>query len=196
MMDEDGRAALVLVDVINGFAFEGSAGLLAQAEAAAPHIVELTRRARADGVPVIYVNDNFGMWQSDFRSVAESCLKDDQPGRHVVERFLPEPSDYFVLKPRHSGFLATPLEQLLDHLKVSTIVLTGFATDLCVLFTALDAHARGFALVVPSDCTGANDASSRQRAIDLLTHSLGVPTYEGEQVRWNELAGKRRKSLF
>lgn len=191
-----GRPALVLVDVINGFAFDGSEGLVVQAKQAAPCILELAQRARASDVPVVYVNDNFGMWQSDFRAVAECCLKADQPGRAVVEQLLPEADDYFVLKPRHSGFLATPLEHLLLHLEVTTVVLAGFATDLCVLFTALDAHARGFRLVVPFDCTAANDDKAHTRALDLLAESLGVSTSPGAEIDFRELVLQPRRSLF
>ncbi len=188
--------ALLLVDVINGFAFDGSETLQKGASAVAPNIRALASSARGAGVPVIYVNDNFGMWQSDFRSVIETCLRQDSPGRKVTEQLLPTKADYFVLKPRHSGFLATPLEALLAHLKVNALCIAGFSTDLCVLFTALDAHARGFHVLVPVDCTAANDEAAKETALTLVDKTLRAPALNGAQVDWGALSRLQRKSLF
>lgn len=189
-------AALLLVDVINGFDFEDSGPLTRAAEEVAPHIRALTVRAREAGVPVIYVNDNFGMWQSDFRALTERCLDQKSPGHQVTRSLLPEPGDHFVLKPRHSGFLATPLELLLAHLKIGVLVVCGFAADLCVLFTAVDAHARGFHVVVPHDCTAANSPRARDLTLELLRESLRASICAGDEVDFSELADKERRSLF
>jgi nicotinamidase-related amidase len=188
--------ALMLVDVINGFDFHDSDELVRAATEAVPNLAKLAESARLSKVPVIYVNDNFGMWQSDFRAVAEYCMRPDQPGRDIARRMLPEPSDYFVLKPRHSGFLGTPLEALLGHLRVNVIVLAGFATDLCVLFTALDAHARGFRLIVAADATAANDQNAHRTALTLLERTLHAPIVRGADVDWQEFARAKRRTLF
>jgi len=148
--------ALVLIDVINGFDFEGAEALARAARRVAPRIEALAQRARAQKVPVIYVNDNFGRWRSDFRATVRECTRPEYLGRAVAERLRPTEADYFVLKPQHSGFYSTALDLLLDDLHVHTVVLTGFAANLCVLFTANDAHMRGYNLVVPSDCTASN----------------------------------------
>jgi nicotinamidase-related amidase len=188
--------ALLLVDVIHGFDFHDSEELVRAATEAVPHIATLAASARRSGVPVIYVNDNFGMWQSDFRAVAEKCMRPDQPGREVTRRLLPQPSDYFVLKPRHSGFLGTPLEALLAHLGANVLVFAGFATDLCVLFTAVDAHTRGFHIVVASDSTAANDANAHRTALTLLEHTLQGPLVGSSDVDWRKLAKPKRRELF
>lgn len=188
--------ALLLVDVVNGFDFPESDGLLKRATQAAPKIETVANSARENRVPVIYVNDNFGMWQSDFRAVREKCLHADQPGRHVTRRLLPQESDYFVLKPRHSGFLGTPLEALLAQLETHVVVLAGFATDLCVLFTALDAHARGFQVAVVEDATAANDDEAQHTAITLIDRTLRAPTLRADDVDWQGLARVKRRAAF
>ena len=100
-------------------------------------------RAKQAGVPVIYCNDNFGKWRSDFRTLLEHVLRDDVRGRPIAELLAPDEDDYFVLKPKHSGFHSTSLDVLLADLGVSTLILTGIAGNFCVLFTAHDAlHAR------------------------------------------------------
>lgn len=158
--------ALLCIDVINAFEFEGCEPLVAAATAAAPRIRALQQRARAAGLPVIYVNDNFGQWRSDFRQTVQSCCEPNRPG-HVVSRLLrPHDSDYFVLKPRHSGFFRTPLELLLQNLRVDRLVLVGFATNICVLFTASDAHMRGYRVIVASDCTASNSQALTDQALE------------------------------
>jgi nicotinamidase-related amidase len=157
--------ALLLIDVINDLQFEGGEALLAQALPMAERLAALKRRAREAGIPAIYVNDNFGRWRSDLRAQLEHCLADGVRGRPLVERLMPEPDDYFVLKPRHSGFFSTTLDTLLDYLGARTLILTGLTADNCVLFTASDAFLRDFRLVVPRDCVAAIDPRHTRQAL-------------------------------
>src|SRR5689334_10296358 len=131
--------ALLIIDAINDLEFPGGKEMLARATRMARCIANLKKRAEKARVPTIYVNDNFGRWRSDFRRLVNHCLDDDVTGRPVVEQLLPDENDYFVLKPKHSGFYNTTLDLLLEHLQAKTLVMTGMATDVCVLFTAADA---------------------------------------------------------
>ena len=150
------RAALLLIDVVNDLDFPGSEALVREAERIAPRLAKLAERCRQAAVPVVYVNDNFGRWQSDWSKVIRHCLAPPSPGRRVVERLVPREEDYFVLKPRHSGFFSTTLDLLLTHMGVRTVVVCGFATDICILFTANDAYMRDYDVIVPRDCVAAN----------------------------------------
>ena len=147
---DESRVALLIIDMISAFDFDGAKRLLPRAHAAARAIAALKRRARGAGVAVVYVNDNFGRWRSDFRQILQRCL--DSPGREIGELLKPEPDDYFVLKPKHSGFQFTTLDVLLEHLGAQQLILTGVAGNFCVLFTAHDAYMRDYALTVPADC--------------------------------------------
>lgn len=109
---------------------------------AAKNIASLKRGAKLAGIPAIYVNDNFGKWRSDFKKLISHCLEDNTRGQPIVELLRPEPEDYFVLKPKQSGFFSTSLEILLKHLGAETLILTGLTADICILFTASDAHPR------------------------------------------------------
>ena len=151
------NVALLLIDVINDLEFESGGELLSHALPMAERLAALKRRAKQAGVPVIYVNDNFGKWQSDFKKILEHCLKEDVRGRPVAELLRPDDDDYFVLKPKHSGFFSTTLDILLNYLQAKTLILTGLTGDICVLFTAHDAYMRDFNLVIPSDCVASND---------------------------------------
>src|SRR6185369_6908347 len=149
--------ALLLIDVINDLEFIGGEELFRYALPMSKNLAELKRRAKEACVPVIYVNDNFGKRQSDFKRILEHCLNEDVRGRPIVEALKPEEDDYFVLKPKHSGFFSTTLDVLLDYLGARTLVLTGLSGDICVLFTAHDAYMRDFNLVIPSDCIASED---------------------------------------
>src|ERR1041385_4879990 len=137
---DNSLVALLLVDVINDFDFPGGAQLLRHALPAAKRIVALKERCGRDGIDAIYVNDNFGKWRSEFRRLVSHCLKKDMCGQRVVKLLKPERDDYFVLKPKHSGFYSTTLDLLLQYLGAKTLVITGVAGNNCVLFTANDAY--------------------------------------------------------
>jgi nicotinamidase-related amidase len=148
------EVALLIVDVINDLDFPEAKQLLRFVPAMAGKLTRLKERAKAAGVPVIYVNDNFGRWRSDFRKLVEHCRKGH--ARELVDTLRPEEDDYFVLKPKHSGFFSSTLETLLRHLAVRRLIITGIAGNFCVLFTANDAYMRDYELLVPVDCTISN----------------------------------------
>ncbi|HZS35794.1 MAG TPA: isochorismatase family cysteine hydrolase [Polyangia bacterium] len=168
------EVALVLIDVINDLEFPEGDELLARARPMASALRALKRRCKAAGIPAIYVNDNFGRWRSDFNQQVQHCLRDGVRGRPIVEQLLPEDDDYFVLKPMVSGFFSTTLHLLLRHLESKTLILTGLATNICVLYTAVDAHMRGFELIVPGDCAAANTGEEHAAALDQLRRVLGA----------------------
>jgi nicotinamidase-related amidase len=180
-----------LIDVINAFDFPGADPLVSAAEQAAPRIASLCARARSADVPVIYVNDNFGRWRSDFRAIVENCGGQASAGRRVCGLLEPRASDYFVLKPLHSGFYLTVLEALLEHLEVDTLVLTGFATNLCVQFTAHDAYMRGYRLFVPEDLTASNSARLTHAALAHMREALGASTDPSETLELPAFTGRR-----
>ena len=162
------RTALLLIDVINDMDFAGSETLVRLAEAMAKNLRALKRRARAAGIPTIYINDNFGKWRSDFRATVEYCLKRNVPGHKVAKMLKPDAKDYFVLKPKQSAFFGTTLDTLLRDLKTKTVILTGIAGDNCVLFSANDAYLRDFKLHIPSDCVASNTEAENQYALQLM----------------------------
>src|ERR1051326_4956031 len=166
------ETALLLIDVINDLDFPEANQLLRYARPMARKLLRLKRRAKKAGVPVIYVNDNFGRWRSDFRRQVAHCVRERSRGREIVSLLQPEEDDYFVLKPKHSGFFSTTLETLLRYLGSKKLVVTGIAGNFCVLFTANDAYMRDYDLVVPSDCTVSNTAAENRQALTLMRKIL------------------------
>ena len=178
------RDALVLIDVINDFDFPKAEALLRHALPAADRIAALKERARRARIPTIYANDNFGRWRSDFRQQIEHCLEEGRRGSQIVELLRPAENDYFVLKPMHSGFFSTTLEVLLERLQVRRLVLTGFAADICVLYTANDAYMRDFKVAVPSDCVASETKRQYRFALEHMTQRLKADIRPSHKVRF------------
>jgi nicotinamidase-related amidase len=168
--------------MINEFEFDGAARVMPAVEQAATRIAALKRRMKGAQLPIIYVNDNFGKWQSDFRKLVARCLQQGCRGKQVAHILPPEEDDYFVLKPKHSGFYATPLELLLRYLKVDWVILIGIAGDNCVLFTAADAYMRDFDVAVPSDCTVSLDANRNRSSLKHMRATLKADIQSSENI--------------
>jgi nicotinamidase-related amidase len=173
---------LLIIDAINDFTFEEARAVLASARPMAGRIKRLKTAARRTGIPTIYVNDNFGRWRSDLRSIVSHCAGPKAPGRAVARRLRPDREDYFVLKPKHSGFFSTTLDLLLEHLHARTLILTGLLADICILFTAQDAYMRGYAVVVPADCVVARTAADRARALAHMRRALDADTQPSSRL--------------
>lgn len=149
--------AVLVIDVINDLEFSSGDKVLPWAERLVRPLLSFLSKARHRGVPVIYVNDNFGEWSGDKTQVIAHCTRKGARGREVSRQLAPRKSDYVILKPRHSAFFCTPLLPLLENLEVERLVLAGMATNLCVLLTAHDALMHGYPLVVLSDCCAAEN---------------------------------------
>jgi nicotinamidase-related amidase len=169
---ESSSTALLLIDVINDLEFESGDKLLAAARPMARQLARLKARAGAAAIPAIYVNDNFGRWTSDFRFLVDHCLKEGVRGSAIASQLVPAEGDYFVLKPKHSGFFSTTLELVLKYLGSSTLIVTGLTTDICVLFTANDAFMRDYKLIVPSDCAASISRHDHQYALHYMKRVL------------------------
>ena len=174
--------AIVLIDVINDLEFEEGDQLLETALPAAQNIARLKKRAREAKVPIIYVNDNFGRWRSDFKKIVDRCLHSDVRGRPIAELLVPDEDDYFVLKPKHSGFFSTTLDLLLEYLGVRTLIVAGFAGNNCVLFTANDAYMRDYKLIVPADCIASNTTADNENALQQMSQVLKADTRPSTEI--------------
>ncbi len=184
---DNSSVVLLLVDVINDLEFVGGEILVEHALPAASKIATLKERLRSAGVPAIYVNDNFGKWRSDFRHLVAHCLDDDTRGKPIVEILKPQPDDYFVLKPKQSGFYSTTLDLLLEYLGAKKLILAGLTGDICILFTAIDAHMRDYQLILPNDCIVSQDMNENERVLKYMERVLEAEVKPAEQIDFAKL---------
>ncbi|MGI8314868.1 isochorismatase family cysteine hydrolase [Halobacillus mangrovi] len=177
--------ALIIIDMINKLDFSGGEDLLENSLPMSENLQGLKKVIKEEGYPVIYVNDNFGLWQDNVSDLIDECRKG--PGEPLIEKILPDEDDYFIIKPKHSGFFGTQLGILLNQLGVKNLILTGIAGDICVLFTANDAYMREYNLWVPSDCIASESEAGNSSALSIMERSLSVDTRESNQVDVKEI---------
>ena len=189
---DDSPVALLVIDMINAFDFEGADAMLPRALAAAKSIARLKERARRANVPTVYVNDNFGRWRSDFHQILEHVLC--SPGKAIAQLLAPGAEDYFVLKPKHSGFQFTSLDVLLKHLGARTLILTGVAGNFCVLFTAHDAYMRDYKIVVPRDCIASLTEENDKYALEHMAEVTKADVPASAELDLTALAACRPDS--
>lgn len=176
--------ALLVLDMVSDFSFPDGAAMARAALPVARRIGRLADRARKAGVPVIYVNDNLGRWRSDFPGLVRHCRRAGSRGAPILDVLAPQPRDYAILKPRHSGFFATPLATILDYIGAKTLVLTGAATHQCVLFTANDAYVREYRLWIPRDCVASATAAQKRLAARYFRSVLGADMRLSGKIRF------------
>ncbi len=178
---------LLLIDIISDFEFEDGEKLFKHALPMARKLADLKQKAKKAGVPVIYVNDNFGKWQSNFKILLDHALDKKARGSKIAELLKPDETDYFVLKPKHSGFYSTTLEVLLEHLQSKTLILTGVTADICILFTANDAYVRDYNLVVPCDCVASVEKKETEHALKYIERVLKADTRPSSKINFSKL---------
>jgi nicotinamidase-related amidase len=177
-----GGVGLLIMDMINAMDFPGADTIRPKADLVADVILALRDEADRLKIPVIYVNDNYGQWHSDKSRIVEACEADDSPGRELVRKIAPRDDDYFVIKPQFSGFYATNLPVLLPKLGVSRLIITGIAADICVLFTAADAHMRAYDLWVPSDAVASEADEQAGWALGIMQKSMAAKTAPTDEL--------------
>ncbi len=184
-----GPTVLLVIDMIGQWQFPEAPALVREAAAIAPRIARLASRFRSAALPVVYVNDNHGRWRSDLRSIVQTSLDqaDRDPvghlGAQVTRQLCPTEADFFVLKPSHSAFFATPLHLLLQHLRTQRVVLAGVSADQCVLATAIDAGTHGLQAIIARDCVATPSPHRTRRVLEHFEQVLLLPTPTAQRIK-------------
>lgn len=178
------KCGLLLIDLINDWHMKDGEALLKNTMKVLPRIVALKRRAARARIPIIYVNDNFGRWRSNFAQVIEHAERKGSRAAQIAQQLAPAPDNYFVLKPRHSAFYATPLSLLLEELAIKELVLAGVAGDQCVLATAGDALLRKFKVRVPADLTICKSTARQKAVVRHFRDVMDIPIGDSSRIRF------------
>lgn len=182
-------AALLVIDLVSLMDFETAPDVAASTLAAARKISQLRRLCHERGWPVIFANDNFSRWQADFPDLVAMARARGGTAAAIVDLLPPLPQDYFVLKPKHSAFLASPLPVLLAKLQARRLLLTGLALESCVLATALDANAREFSVGIVRDAVAGLPAL-HEPTLAVLEHSRAATILDSTAAGdWMAAAG-------
>jgi nicotinamidase-related amidase len=168
----DRKSALIVVDMLNAYEHDDADRLIESVERAIEPISELVARAREDEVELIYVNDNYGDWNSSSSELAERALEGRRPD--LVEPILPPEGADFVIKARHTIFYMTPLEYLLGQQGIGHLVLAGQVTEQCILYSALDAYVRHFEVSIPTDAVAHIHEDLAEAALEMMERNMGA----------------------
>ena len=178
---EAGGTALIVVDMLNPYEHSEAERLASRVEKAVSPIEGLLRRAGEAEIPIVYVNDNYGDWNSSAAELADKAMAGAHP--ELVEPVLPGDGHSFVIKARHSIFYETPLEYLLDQMGVERLVLAGQVTEQCVLYSALDAHVRHFRVAIPTDGVAAIYDHLAEAALEMMERNLSAELCAAAECR-------------
>ena len=184
--------ALVILDLISDFQFDDGAKIARAALPVARRIARLKARAAEARVPALYVNDAVGRWRSDFQGMLRQCRRANARGRPVVDAIAPSADDYCILKPKHSGFFATPLDTIIKYLGAKRLIITGVSSHQCVLFTANDAYVRDLELLIPRDCISARSPQETRLALQYFRSVLGADLTPSARIRLTATRAKRQ----
>ena len=174
------KTALIVVDMINSYDHPDGEKLAESVKKTLPKMAELVERAEDEDVQVIYVNDNFGAWNSNRDDLVEEAIKQS---KDLIEPIRPKPDTAFVVKARHSIFYQTPLEYLLRGNDVDRIVLIGQATEQCILYSALDAYIRHFDVAVPRDAVAHIHEHLAEAAFEMMETNMDVEVVDADEVK-------------
>jgi nicotinamidase-related amidase len=166
------RDALLLVDVVQEFEHGDGERLLASFRRRHDGFVRAVEGARADGLPVVYANDNFGVWDGDAPRLVRQGL--DGRGGSLLEAIAPREGETFVVKPRYSAFDHTPLNLILGELEIERLLLGGMSSEGCVAQTAIDARELGFKVSVLAEACATVDEQVERVALEYLEAVAGA----------------------
>jgi nicotinamidase-related amidase len=163
--------AVLVIDMLNTYRHQDADVLVANVANIVDPLAEMISRAREhDDVDLIYVNDNYGNFEADFRDIADAALNGERPD--LVAPIAPNEDSLMLLKVRHSAFYSSSLDYLLNRLEVQRLILTGQVTEQCILYTALDAYVRHFPVVVAPDAVAHIDPELGDAALTMMQKNM------------------------
>jgi nicotinamidase-related amidase len=174
-------SALLVIDMLNTYEHEDAEKLVSSVAAVAPVLGEMVERARAEGTPLIYVNDNYGDWNLSAEELSARALAGRNP--ELVEPVLPVGDASFVIKARHSVFYSTPLEYLLQTQGIGRVILAGQVTEQCILYSALDAYVRHFRVSIPRDAVAHIHAHLAEAALEMMETNMRAEITSASECR-------------
>ncbi len=181
-VEVDKHTVLLIVDLINPFDFKDAEKLYDASYTCAQQVAKLKNTMQEKGYPVIYVNDNYGHWKSEFTQLYHYIVENELPGSPIATLLKPSEHEYSVLKPQFSGFFATPLDMLLKRMEAKTLIITGVVGNMCIEFTANDAYMLGYHLIIPRDGFASFTEQEYQQSLTHFEEILKADTRSIEEL--------------
>jgi nicotinamidase/pyrazinamidase len=164
-------SALIVIDMLNDFIAKGSPLEVPRARRIIPRLKKRIARAHRERMPIIYLCDKHRKDDPEF-SIWPRHAVNGTPGSEIINELKPRSRDYIIDKTTYSGFYRTKLEKLLKKLGTKKIIITGVLTEVCVLYTAVDAFMRGYQVEVPTDCVAGLDSAGHRFSLTQIKRIL------------------------
>src|SRR3989304_282760 len=165
------KKAIIVVDMINDFV-TGKLGS-PRAQKIIPNIAALLKKARKQGIPIVYLRDAHSSTDKEMNIWGEHAMKGTE-GSEIVPQLKPEKNDIVIEKNWYSGFVDTGLPEVLKKLGVDTLIILGVSTDICVQNNVGHAYFSGYKTIVPLDCTASIDQEAHEQALKYMKNIYGA----------------------
>ncbi|MEO3858741.1 cysteine hydrolase [Acrocarpospora sp. B8E8] len=189
-MEIIGNAVLIVVDIQGGGVPE------AESRTEIPHMGGRSERVarvenligdcRAKGVPVVFIQE---VHKPSLVDIGREL--DGVEGPHCVEgwpetelapHIRPRPEEFLIRKRRYSAFFGTELEIVLKAHRAQTVLLIGGLTDVCIHYTAVDAHQHDYHVKVLTDCVGGSSQRAHDAALEAVRYLQRDALVTSEEV--------------
>jgi nicotinamidase-related amidase len=166
------RDVLLVIDVLDDFEHEDGKALLSSFAGRHERLVQLLDEARSQDIPVVFANDNKGVWDGDVDRLISAAVQG--PGGEMIRRLLPRPGERFVIKPRYSAFDHTPLDLILVELGCERLIVAGMTTEGCVAQSAIAARELGLKVSIAASACASVSPRNERTALRYLVDVVGV----------------------
>ena len=176
---DDMKYAIFVIDMLKEF-IEGSIPAK-DAKTIIPNIKTIVEKAHDKSVPVFYLCDAHEEGDPELKIWGPHAMKGSE-GAKVVDELTPKSNDIVIEKRTYTGFFNTPLDEKLKELGVSSIIMTGIHTHICVQHSAADAFYRGYDIIIVEDATAAATDVSHKQGLETMKSLYGAKIMKTEDV--------------
>lgn len=171
-----GNAVLIVVDIQGGAVPKEQdrteIPYMGGRETRAPRVREVIRLCREKGVPVVFIQEVHKPSLVDIGRELDGaegphCVE-GWPETELAEYIDPRPDEFLIRKRRYSAFFGTELEIVLKAYQAQTVLLIGGLTDVCIHYTAVDAHQHDYRFRVLTDCVGGSSQEAHDSALKAM----------------------------
>lgn len=95
-------------------------------------------------------------------------------GHDIIDELKPVPGEPVLDKPGKGAFFATDLDLILHNREITSLVVTGVTTEVCVSTTVREANDRGYECLVLEDCVGSYFPEFHESSLKMIKAQGGI----------------------